>query len=87
MFYEIITIEPICGFEHAYYVQTYSSINSLENKNPIPQKVRLLIEDREEHIIKVNHLLWWKWFYLKHIHHNWIHPMYCFRIDWEKERY
>lgn len=87
-FYEIITLEPICGYEHAYYIYTYFPISakSTDNIKPIPDKVRLIIEDREEHIIKINHLSFWKWFYLKYIHHNWIRPMYRYRIDWEKEK-
>ena len=84
-FYEIITLERDLGYQQAYYVYTIFPIQNLTNTSPIPDKVRLIIEDREERIIRINRLSFWKWIYLKYIHHNWIHPMYCFRVDWEKE--
>ena len=49
-FFELVTLEPICGYSCYYYFATgkHNAPRSLEMTNKYSDKLRLLIEDREE---------------------------------------
>ena len=79
-FYKIITLNAF-GFPLNYFITTNSPIRKAENINPIPEKVRLLIDDRHETIVYVTHLMPRAYFYEKFIKYN---PS---RVKWEKEKF
>jgi len=83
-FYEVKCIEPICGWNVYFLVMTNQPIRSKKNVKPLPDKLRILIEDRdywisEIKIINVFQYIWRKYlrpksnFYLG------------YRCDWELE--
>lgn len=78
-FYKITTLDAF-GFPLNYFITTNSPIRKAENINPIPEKVRLLIDDRYETIRNVAYLAPLTYFYEKFIKYN---PS---RVNWEKEK-
>lgn len=81
--YELITIEPINEFNHYYYFYTWQTVRSCKIQKPMPDKMRLLILDREETPISVR-LIWpWTYIYRKYFKQNFA---YGRRIKWEKEK-
>ena len=68
-FYKIITLNAF-GFPLNYFITTNSPIRKAENINPIPEKVRLLIDDRHETIVYVTHLMPRAYFYEKFIKYS-----------------
>ena len=81
--YELITIEPINGFNHYYYFHTWQTVRSCKIQKPMPDKMRLLILDREETPISVKLIMPWTYFYRKYIK-----KYFAFgeKIKWEKEK-
>ena len=78
-FYKITTLDAF-GFYLNYFVTTNSPIRKAANLNPIPEKVRLLIDDRYETVRDVKYLAPLTYFYKKFIQRN---PS---RVNWEKEK-
>ena len=78
-FYKITTLDAF-GFHLNYFVTTNSPIRKAANLNPIPEKVRLLIDDRYETVRDVKYLAPLTYFYKKFIQRN---PS---RVNWEKEK-
>lgn len=83
--YELITIEPICGFYHYYYFTTWQTVrNSKKLAKPIPDKMRILIDDRYETLIDTRLIDPLKWIYRKYFKKRASFHLGQ-RIDWEKE--
>lgn len=80
--YELITTEPINGFNHYYYFHTWQTVRSCEIQRPMPDKMRLLILNREETPISVKLITPWTYIYRKYIKKHFIFGR---RIKWEKE--
>ena len=78
-FYKITTLDSF-GFPLNYFITTNSPVRRAVNVNPIPEKVRLLIDDRYETIRDVKYLAPLTYFYEKFIKRN---PS---RVNWEKEK-
>lgn len=78
-FYKITTLDAF-GFPLNYFITTNSPIRKAANISPIPEKVRLLIDDRYETIRDVKYLAPLTYFYEKFIKRN---PS---RVNWEKEK-
>ena len=85
-YYEIITsgFDANLGWENAYFVSTNTPIHNNNNQSPIPDKVRILIEDREETIIEIRRLNLVKYLYLKYKPNNFV-KYDTIRVCWEKE--
>ena len=78
-FYKITTLDSF-GFSLNYFITTNSPVRRAANVDPIPEKVRLLIDDRYETIRDVKYLAPLTYFYKKFIQRN---PS---RVNWEKEK-
>lgn len=78
-FYKITTLDSF-GFPLNYFITTNSPVRRAANVDPIPEKVRLLIDDRYETIRDVTYLAPLAYFYEKFIKYN---PS---RVNWEKEK-
>lgn len=77
-FYKVTTLNAF-GFTLNYFITTNSPIRKAASINPIPEKVRLIIDDRYETIRNVKILTPLNYFYEKFIQRN---PS---RVNWEKE--
>lgn len=78
-FYKITTLDSF-GFPLNYFITTNSPVRRAANVDPIPEKVRLLIDDRYETIRDVKYLAPLTYLYKKFIQRN---PS---RVNWEKEK-
>lgn len=85
-FFELITVEPICGYSCYYYfvTSTHSVPQSLEMTNKYPDELRLLIEDHEEVPIILHQLNLYQYLYRKFIKNKYGF-MFGYRVNWEKE--
>lgn len=83
--YELITIEPTCGYYHYYYFTTWRTVrNPKRLAEPIPEKIRILIEDRDERLIDTKLINPFQYFHKKFIKKRVL--FHCGqRINWEKE--
>lgn len=83
--YELRTIDPINGNTLYYYFSTWQTIrNAKKLAKPIPDKIRILVEDREESLVTVELIDPLKYFYrkfLKNPYSFW----FGYRVNWEKE--
>lgn len=79
MFYKISTTTQKTNIEEkTYFVYSYFPISTLENHNPIPNKVRILIDDNYERIFQIEELNPLEYLYYKYIKHD---PT---KVNWEK---
>lgn len=85
-FFELVTLEPIAGFHEYYYFTGIGAHcpHSLKLDNNYPDKLRLLIEDREETPFRLNCIDLSTYLYRKYIKKG---GRFLFgeRVDWEKE--
>lgn len=80
--YELKTIEPLTGIMKYYYFYTWRTVRTCKLQKPIPDKMRILIEDREEELIEINLLNPITYFYRKYIK---VYFTGGERVNWEKE--
>lgn len=85
-FFELVTLEPICGYSCYYYFATgtHNAPRSLKMTNKYPDGLRLLIEDREETPVALECIDFFTYIYRKFIKNK--HAfMFGYRVNWEKE--
>lgn len=84
-FFEFVTLEPICGNHHYYYFTSTGARcpQSAELNNQYPDKLRLLVEDREEIPFTLHCIDFFTYIYRKYVNSVY-RPLGC-RVDWEKE--
>ena len=83
--YELITMEPVSGYYHYYYFCTWGqAVRSTKMQRPIPEKIRLLVDDRYETPIRITILSPLQYLYRKYLKKGWTFS-WGYRIHWEKE--
>lgn len=85
-FFELIALEPVCGNHHYYYFAAPAARcpRSVKSSNQYPDKLRTLIEDREEVPFVLNCIDFFTYIYRKYVNSAY-RPFGC-RINWEKEK-
>ncbi len=85
-FFQLVTLDPTCGSHKYYYFMPTGAHcpRSLKLDNNYPDKLRLLIEDREETPFTLECIDFFTYFYRKHIKQR---ESFSFgeRVNWEKE--
>ena len=86
-FYEMIIIEPICGWnEYCYFfTDKHFPVRSKKNCKPIPDKLRILIEDRECWISEIKVINVFQYFYRKYFKKK-ASFLFGYRYNWEREK-
>jgi hypothetical protein len=83
-FFQLVTLEPICGFHKYYYFMATGGRcpRFIKLDSNYPDKLRLLVEDREETPLTLECIDFFTYLYRKYIKK-------CFlwgeRVNWEKE--
>ena len=85
-FFELVTLEPICGFHEYYYFMAFGKRcpRSIKLDNHYPNKLRMLIEDREETPFTLNCIDFFTYIYRKYIKQRG-RFLWGERVNWEKE--
>lgn len=85
-FFELVTLEPICGFHEYYYFMAFGKCcpRSTKLDNHYPNKLRMLIEDREETPFTLNCIDFFTYIYRKYIKQRG-RFLWGERVNWEKE--
>ena len=85
-FFELVTLEPICGFHEYYYFMAFGKHcpRSTKLDNHYPDKLRMLIEDREETPFTLNCIDVFTYIYRKYIKRRG-RFLWGERVNWEKE--
>lgn len=85
-FFEFVTLEPICGFHEYYYFMTFGKRcpRSTKLDNHYPDKLRILVEDREETPFTLNCIDVFTYIYRKYIKKRG-RFLWGERVNWEKE--
>lgn len=79
-FFELKTLDQF-SFGQYYYFVNCKAIHNLNTTN-FPQKIRLLIEDREESPVSIRPINLFSYIWRKYLKRNYK----GFRVDWEKEK-
>lgn len=85
-FFELVTIEPVCGFYHYYYFYPVGACypRSLILNHNYPAKLRILIEDKDETPVSLTRISFFRYIYNKYLRKA--SAFHCGnRINWEKE--
>ena len=87
-FFEFVTLEPIAGFHKYYYFAAAGTRcpRSIKLDNNYPDKIRLLVDDREETPFRLNCLSFPVYIFRKYIKKPGSFS-FGYRIDWEKEEF
>ena len=85
-FFQLVTLEPICGFHEYYFFMAFGSRcpRSTKLDNKYPDKLRLLIEDREETPFTLECIDFFTYIYRKYIKRRG-RFLWGERVNWEKE--
>lgn len=86
-FFELVTIEPVCGLCHYYYFYPIEACHpkSLKFGGSCPDKLRMLIEDRNETPLYLTRISFFQYIKNKYLRKATSRFYYGKRINWEKE--
>ena len=85
-FFQLVTLEPICGFHEYYFFAAFGKRcpRSTKLDNKYPDKLRILIEDREETPFTLECIDFFTYIYRKYIKKRGSF-LWGERVNWEKE--
>ena len=85
-FFQLVTLEPFCGFHKYYYFMATGTHcpRSTKLDNNYPDKLRLLIENREETPFTLECISFFTYIYRKYIKRHEYFP-FGERVSWEKK--